>query len=95
MRFLYFGRKQSSLSRRRNLPWVSNVCEAALTSLFLAPNEVNECPEGHFEFLFILIGKTTMAFFTANHDAYSNPGTHVRAQNKNFGAVSQVDLTRV
>ena len=79
MRFLYFGRKQSSLSRRRNLPWVSNVCEAALTSLFLAPNEVNECPEGHFEFLFILIGKTTMAFLTANHDAYSNPGTHVRA----------------
>ena len=36
-----------------------------------------------------------MAFLTANHDAYSNPGTHVRAQNKNFGAVSQVDLTRV
>ena len=29
-----------------------------------------------------------------NHDAYSNPGTRVRAQNHNFSAGSQADLTR-
>ena len=27
-------------------------------------------------------------------DAYSNPGTQLGAQNKNFGAVSQTDLMR-
>ena len=27
--------------------------------------------------------------------AYSNPGTQMVAQNKDFGAVSQTDLTRV
>ena len=34
-------------------------------------------------------------FFQANHSAYSNPGTQERAQNKNYSAVSQTDLTRV
>ena len=42
------------------------------------------------ELPFNLIGKSTMA----NHGAYSNPGTQVRAQNKDFGAFSQTDLTR-
>ena len=33
-----------------------------------------------------------MAFFgKANQGAYSNPGTQVGAQNKDFGAVSQTD----
>ena len=31
----------------------------------------------------------------ANHGAYSNPVTQVRAQNKDFGAFSQTDLTRI
>ena len=42
------------------------------------------------ELPFNLIGKSTMA----NHGAYSNPGTRVRAQNKDFGDFSQTDLTR-
>ena len=42
------------------------------------------------ELPFNLIGNSTMA----NHGAYSNPGTQVRAQNKDFGAFAQTDLTR-
>ena len=42
------------------------------------------------ELPFNLIGNSTMA----NHGAYSNPGTQVRAQNKDFGDFSQTDLTR-
>ena len=42
------------------------------------------------ELPFNLIGKSTMA----NHGAYSNPGTQVRAQNKDFGDFSQTDVTR-
>ena len=53
-----------SLRRRpRNLTSVSNVCEAVPSSLFWAPNGLNELPEVRFEFPFILIGKSTMAFF--------------------------------
>ena len=37
-----------------------------------------------------LIGKSTMA----SHSAYSNPGTQVGAQKKDFSTVWQVDLTR-
>ena len=44
-----------------------------------------------FEFPFILIGKSTMAFFKeAQNGAFSNPGTEV----VDFGAVLQTDLTR-
>ena len=46
------------------------------------------------EIPFILIGKSTMDFFTG-HEACSNPGTQVEAQNKDSGAVSQTNLTRV
>ena len=45
-----------------NLTLVSEVCEAVPRSLFCAPNGLNELPEGCFEFLFTLIGKSTMAF---------------------------------
>ena len=31
----------------------------------------------------------------ANHGTYSNPGTHVRAQKKDFGAVSQSEMNLV
>ena len=51
-----------SLRRRRNLTTVSNVCEAAPISLFWAANALNELPEVRFEFPFILIGKSTIAF---------------------------------
>ena len=43
------------------------------------------------EFPFNLIGKSAMA----NYGSYSNPGTQVTAQNKDFGAFSQTDLTRI
>ena len=52
------------LCRRRNLTTVSNVCEAAPISLFWAPDALNELPEVRFEFPFILIGKSTIAFWT-------------------------------
>ena len=32
-------------------------------------------------------------FEKANHGAYSNPGTQLGVQNKDFGAASQTDLT--
>ena len=48
----------------RNLISVSDVCEAAPISLFWVPNGLNELPEERFEFLFILIGQSTMAFLT-------------------------------
>ena len=47
---------------RGNLTPVSNVCAAALTSLFWALNGLYELPEVHFEFPFNLIGKSTLAF---------------------------------
>ena len=53
-----------SLRRRCHLTSVSGVCEAAPISLFWAPNGLNELPEVHFEFPFILIGKSTMTFST-------------------------------
>ena len=46
-------RVNNRLRRRRNLTWVSNVCEAALRSLFCALNILNELPQGRFEFPFI------------------------------------------
>ena len=53
-----------SLRRRRNLTWVSNVCEAALISLSWAPSGLNQLPESRLEFPFVLICKSTMAFLT-------------------------------
>ena len=47
-----------------NLTSVSSVCEEAPISLFWAPSGLNELPEMGFEFPFILIGKSTMAFLT-------------------------------
>ena len=34
-------------------------------------------------------------FQQSNHGMYSNPGTQVGAENRDFGAVLQMDLTRV
>ena len=60
----YIQQTALSLRHRRNLTSVSNVCEAAPMSLSWALNGLNELPEVRFEFLFILIGKSTMAFLT-------------------------------
>ena len=54
----------SSLRRRSNVTLVSNVWEAAPRSLFWPPNGFNEEQEVCFEFLFILIGKSAIAFLT-------------------------------
>ena len=61
------------------------------------PNGSNDLAETRFEFLFILIGKSTiiLLFYKANHDVYSNPGTQLRVQSKDFVTVSQTDLTTV
>ena len=61
--------------------------QAAPKSLFWAPGGLDELPKVHFEFHFISIGKSTMAFFYRL--------VTVMARNKNFDAVSQTDLTRV
>ena len=54
-----------SLHCRHNLTLVSNLeLQAVPTSLFCAPNRLNEVLEMHFEFSFILIGKSTMVFLT-------------------------------
>ena len=52
---------------------VNNVCQAWLIPLIWAPNELNIFPEVWFEFSFIVIGKWTMAYLTANHNMYSHP----------------------
>ena len=65
------------LLRKRNLSPVSKFCQAAPVSLFWAYNELPE----HFEFSFNLIGKSTMAFYQANHSAHSNPGALVGGPN--------------
>ena len=45
----------------------------------------------HFKFSFNLIGKLIN---DANQGGYSNPGEQMKDQDKNFGAVLQMDLTR-
>ena len=79
----------------RNLTSVSDVCEGAPISLFWAPTGLNELREERFEFLFILIGQSTMTFLTGQSGVYSNTGTQVGVHNKDFGAVSWTDLPRV
>ena len=65
------------------------------------PSGLNELPEVHFEFPFNLIGdhdKTKKGlFYLANRGAYKLKSgyTQLEVQNKDFGAVSQTELTRV
>ena len=80
-----------SLRSRRNYTSVSNVCEAALRSLFWAPNGLKELPEERFDFLSSRLANRQWHFKQANNGAYSNLGTQVRAKTKDFGAVSQTD----
>ena len=65
-------------------------------SFFCAPKGLNELPEERFEFPFILIGKLTMDFFSKPIMARTQILVHRWGpQNKDIGAVSQRDLTRV
>ena len=83
-----------SLHCRHNLTLVSNLeLQAVPTSLFCAPNRLNEVLEMHFEFSFILIGKSTMVFLTGQ--SWCILESRYTAQDEDFGTVLQTDLTRV
>ena len=61
-----------------------------------APNGVNELPEVCFEFPVSLIGKSTIAFFLIGQSWCVLKSWYTdSAQNQDFGADSQTDLTRV
>ena len=53
-----------SPNRQRNLTPVSNVCEAAVRSLFWTPTGFNELPEVWFELPFNMIGELALASLT-------------------------------
>ena len=83
-----------SLNRRRNLTPVSNICEAAVRSLFWTPTGFNELLEVCFEFPFNMIGELAMASLTGQSwrvlkSWYGRPRT------KNLGVVSQTFLAGV
>ena len=84
---------QTSLHCRSNLIPISNICEAVPKSLFRAPNRLNELPQMSFEFPFILIGKSTMAFLIQQSRHVLKSWYTGGAQNNSM--VSQTDLTRV
>ena len=94
VRFSYKTPGKCSLRRRRKLTSVINVCNAAPRSLFWVLNGLNEVPEVRFEFPFIVIGKSTMAFLTGQSWRVLKPWYTCGAQNKDFGAISQTGLTR-
>lgn len=85
----------ASLCCRRNLTTVDNVCEAVPVSLFWDPNGLIGSPEVHLECPFILIGKSKMAFLTGQLCCILKSKYTGGGQNKDFNAVSLVDLTRV
>jgi len=86
-------RVRTSLHPRRNLTSVSNVCAEAPIFLFWRPNGPNELQEVRFEFSFILIGTSTMTSSTGK--SWRSPGTQLRAQNKDIGAILKTDVTKV
>ena len=67
--------------------------------MFWTPNGLNELPEVRFEFPFNLIGdhdkQNKGLFKLANRGAYSNLGTQLEVQSKDFGTVLRMELTRV
>ena len=65
-------------------------------SLLWAPSRLNKLPEERLKFSLILIHLANGQWHLkqANHGTYSNPCTQVGAWNKDFGDVSQTDLTR-
>ena len=88
-----WGRRVASLRRRLNLISVGNVCEVAPKSLFGAPNGTQPITGNGFRISFHPDWPVDNGFLTGQwRGAYSNPGTQVGAENKDFGAVSQTDL---
>ena len=77
----------------RNSTPVSNIGEAVPISLFWASNGLNY-RKYVSNFPSTWLADRQWPYQQANHSAYSNPGTQVGTQNKDFGAVSQTDLTR-
>ena len=80
-----------------NFNLVSNICEVVPISLFWALNGLNELPEIHFVFPLNVTDKLTIygVFNRPVMVHYSNSGTQLGTQNKDSGAVSQMELTRV
>ena len=71
------------------------VCEAASISFLCAPNGLNELLEMRFKLPFNLIRKLIVALLTGQSwHVLKSWNTRVGAQNQDFGAVSQTDLTR-
>ena len=63
---------------------------------FSGPQRIQQIIGSSFQISFHPDWQIHKGFFKqANHGAYSNPGTQMGAQNKDFGAVLQTDLTRV
>ena len=76
------------LRHRCNLTSVSKVCDAAPISLFWPPTGFNELSEVRVKLPFILIGKSTMAFFKGQSWRVLKSWWRPKA-------VSQTSLTRV
>ena len=90
------------LRQRCSVSIFSNLCEAAPRSLFSAPNGFNELPNvARFEFPFILIGKSIMAFLNTKARyksimARAQTLVHRRGPKiRIFSTVSQTHLARV
>ena len=62
--------------------------------MFWGPIRLNELPYLRFEFPFNLIGKSTMAFLTGQGWHIVKSWYKDGAQNKDFRAGSETDLTR-
>ena len=60
-----------------------------------APNGLNELPEVRVEFTFILIDQSAMAFLTGQWWRVLKSGYTGGDPDKDFGAVSPKNLTRV
>ena len=82
-----------SLRLRRSLTSVSNVCEAA--PLLLCPQRTRRITRSVSSFVSYWLANRQWLFQQVTHCAYSNPGTEIRVRNKDFGAISKTDLTRV
>ena len=61
--------------------------------MFWAPERINELKEMHFNFPFNLTGKSTVAILTGQSWCILKSQYTGGGQNRDFGAVSQTDLT--
>ena len=73
---------------------VSNICKAAPISLIWLPNRLNKLPEMVSNFPSNWMVNWQWFFSQANPGMYLNTGAEVGTVNEDFGAVSQMHLTR-